>query len=105
MLRDVTFENITFTIEAGTRVAGTSYGLLAGTVSNDAEITGVGILDSRLLVDGGCYFGVDDYVIGLVCGMGQPQLDVWEITAEAVGENLVVTADETGAVTLEFLNP
>ena len=104
VIRDVTFENITFTIEAGTRVAGTSYGLLAGTVSAEAEISGVGILDSRLLVADSCYFGVDDYVIGLVCGMGSPKLDVWEITAEAVGENLVVTADENGAVTLEFLN-
>lgn len=105
VIRDVTFENITFTIEAGTRMAGTSYGLLAGTVSAEAEITGVGILDSRLQVDSGCYFGVDDYAIGLVCGMGSPSLDVCEITAEAVGENLVVTADESGAVTLEFLNP
>ena len=58
----------------------------------------------RLLVDAGSYFGVDDYVIGLVCGMGSPVLDAWEITAEAVGENLVVTADDSGAVTLEFLN-
>lgn len=103
-IRDVTFENITFTIEAGTRVAGTSYGLLAGTVSAEAEVTGVSILASRLLVDAGSYFGVDDYVIGLVCGMGSPVLDAWEITAEAVGENLVVTADDSGAVTLEFLN-
>ena len=103
-LRDVTFENITFTIEAGTRVAGTSYGLLAGSVSGEAEITNVGILNSRLLVDAGCYFGVDDYVIGLVCGMGNPKLYACEITAEAVGEGLTVTADENGTVILEFGN-
>ena len=104
-IRDVTFRNITFTIESGTRVAGTSYGLLAGSVAAEAEVSGVSILESRLVVDSTCYFGVDDYVIGLVCGMGDPKLDAAEITAEALGEGLTVTADGDGVVTLEFANP
>ena len=84
-LKDGTFENVSFTLKAGTRVAGTSYGLLAGTVSADAEITGVAVLDSRLLIDSGCYFGVDDYVIGLLCGMGTTDVDPSGITCEATG--------------------
>ena len=103
-LRDVTFENITFTIQGGTRVAGTSYGLLAGSMAAEAQVSGVSILASRILVDSGSYFGVDDYVIGLVCGMGDPKLDAAEITAEASGEGLTVTTEENGTVTLEFTN-
>jgi len=106
-IRDVTFENVTFTIQSGTRVAGTSYGLLAGTVSAQADISGVSILSSQILVDSGCYFGADDYVIGLVSGMGNVQLDAAQIICEATGanpENLAITVDEAGAVSLEFLN-
>ena len=30
----------------------------------------VQILSSKLQIDSSCYFGVEDYSIGLVCGMG-----------------------------------
>ncbi|MBQ4564104.1 MAG: hypothetical protein IJA58_06465 [Lachnospiraceae bacterium] len=84
---DLTFENITFTIKAGTRVVGTSYGLLAGTISAEATFTNVAVKNSTLQIDSGCYFGADDYVIGLVCGMGDPGvIDYSGITCEAVGE-------------------
>lgn len=99
VLQDIAFEDVSFTIKAGTRVAGTSYGLLAGTVSADAEITGVTVADSRLLIDSGCYFGVEDYAIGLVCGMGSADVDPSGITCEATGANpgavkLTVVDDE-----------
>ena len=71
-LTDLTLSNVTFTIEAGTRVAGTSYGLLTGTLSAGADLTGLTITDSHLQIDSGCYFGADDYVIGLICGAGDP---------------------------------
>lgn len=84
---DLTFENITFTIKAGTRVVGTSYGLLAGTISGEATFTNVKVKSSTLQIDSGCYFGSDDYVIGLLCGMGDPSvIDYSEITCEAVGD-------------------
>ena len=86
-LRDIAFENVTFTVKAGTRVAGTSYGLLAGSISADAEVRGVTVADSRLLIDSGCYFGADDYVIGLVCGMGEADVDPSGITCEATGSD------------------
>lgn len=86
-LSDVTFENVTFTVKAGTRVVGTSYGLFAGTVSVDADIDGVTLKDSTLCIDSGCYFGVDDYTIGLICGMGDPSVITAEnITCKAVGD-------------------
>lgn len=85
---DLTFENITFTIKAGTRVVGTSYGLLAGTISSDATFSNVSVKSSTLQIDSACYFASDDYVIGLLCGMGDPGvIDYSEIACVAVGDN------------------
>lgn len=107
VITDLTLDNVTFTIKAGTRVAGTSYGLLAGTISSDAKISGLTIGNSTLAVDSGCYFGTDDYVIGLISGMGAPaDMDASGITTAVVGDNpesIVITVDGT-EVTLEFVS-
>lgn len=96
-IHDVTFENVTFTIEKGTRVAGACFGLFAGTVSDAADIQNVNILSSRLLIDSSCYFGTEDYAIGLVCGLGNPDiLEKSEITCQACG-----SAPETVSITVE----
>lgn len=103
-ITDLTLENVSFTIKAGTRVAGTCYGLFAGAISGEATLNGVTIRDSRLLIDSGCYFGVDDYSIGLLCGMGSADIDVSEIVCAAAGENpdSVVITVEGSDVTVEF---
>lgn len=105
VLRDLTLENVTFTIQAGTRVSGASYGLLAGTVSGDALLENVTVTDSTLLIDSGCYFGTDDYTIGLVCGLGEPDVDASGITCQATGDDpdsveITVTGSE---VIVEFV--
>lgn len=103
-ITDLTFQNVTFTVQSGTRVAGTNYGLLAGTVSADAVLSGVKIQSSALQIDSSCYFGVDDYSIGLVCGMGNNILPDAEITCTVVGDNpdrITVTLDGH-QVTLTF---
>ncbi len=84
---DLKLDHITFTVEAGTRAAGTSYGLFAGTVAGGAEISGVTITNGILQVDSDCYFGTDEYVIGLVCGSGATSIDPSGITTAAVGSN------------------
>ncbi len=95
-ITDVNFENVTFTIKAGTRVVGTSYGLFAGTLSKDAVISGVNITGSMLHINTACYFGVDDYSIGLVCGMGDASvIDTAEIGCSVVG-------DEPEKITVEI---
>ena len=105
-ITDVTFENITMTIKNGTRVKGTNYGLFAGTISENATITNVSILASTLQIDSGCYFGVDDYSIGLLCGMGNSDVvENAEINCVATGDNpesigITVVGNE---VTLEFI--
>jgi len=85
-ISDLKLENAVFTIQGGTRVMGTSFGLLAGTISDQATLTGLEIHNSVLQIDSGCYFGVDDYTIGLVCGMGNAaKVDVADIQCKAVG--------------------
>ena len=101
-IRNLTLENVAFTIQAGTRVAGTSYGLLAGSISGDAQLTDVVITSGQLLIDAAAYFGTDDYTIGLLCGMGSADIDISGITCQVIGEGadalFAVVAD--GVVTL-----
>ncbi len=85
-IQDLKLENVTFTIKAGTRKAGTSYGLFTGSVSADAQISGVSITGSTLAVDSDCYFGTEEYAVGLICGSGQTDLDFSGITVKAVGD-------------------
>lgn len=86
-ITDLTFDNTVLTIKAGTRVAGASFGLLCGTASDKADLSGVAIANGLLLVDSGAYFGTEDYAIGLVSGMGSTGIDASGIWADITGEN------------------
>ena len=104
-LEDIAFDNITFTIKSGTRMAGTTYGLLAGSISEKSSLSNVTILSGTLQIDSGCYFGTDDYTIGLLYGMGQADIIVYDVTCKAVGdnpENVVITVNGN-AVDVEFV--
>ena len=105
-LSDLTFENVTFTIKAGTRVVGTSFGLLSGTISGDAVLENVTIAESRLQIDSASYFGVDEYVIGLVCGMGDPTRVDADVSCLVVGDmpESIALAVDGNDVTLEFVS-
>ena len=104
-ISDITLENLSFTVKAGTRVVGTSYGAFAGTISGNAQLSGIKIIGSTLKIDSSCYFGADDYSIGLVCGMGNSEaVETAEINCVAVGdepEKLIITV-EGNEVTVEF---
>lgn len=87
-ITDLTFENVTFTIEKGTRVAGASFGLLAGTLSEGAALTNVNILNGVIQIDSSCYFGANDYSIGLLCGTGNAAaIPNAQITCVPTGDN------------------
>lgn len=94
-LSDVTFENVSFTIKSGTRMAGTSYGLLCGTAAEGVTAENVSILNGTLTVSKDAYFGTDDYIIGEVCGMGELALTEAQITMVSENENALLP---TGAV-------
>jgi hypothetical protein len=104
---DLTFDNVTFTIQKGSRVSGACFGLLAGQVDSNAMLTNVQILNSTLQIDSGCAFLSDDYSIGLVAGSGEvPGVDASGISCAVVGddpETLTVTV-EGNTVTLHFLS-
>ena len=102
---DVNFENVTFTIKAGTRKVGTCFGLFAGTISEKAVIDGVNILNSHLQIDSSSYFAVDDYSIGLVCGMGDySKFSTAQIDCTAVGDKpeTVVITENGNEITVDF---
>jgi hypothetical protein len=107
-ISDLTFENASFTIQAGTRVMGTSFGFFAGTISDSAQLTGVKILSSTLKIDSKCYFTVEDYVIGLVCGMGNAEaVEEAQISCEATGdapENVQISVNGN-QVTVTIVTP
>ena len=87
-ITDLTFENVTFTIEKGTRVAGASFGLFAGTISDGAALTNVNVFNGVIQIDSDCYFGVNDYSIGLLCGTGNAALvPNAQITCVPTGDN------------------
>ena len=87
VVKDIVFENVTFTIQKGSRVTGTSYGLFTGVLAEGAAISNVEIRSGKILIDSDCYFSSDDYVIGLLCGTGSCDLDPSVITCEATGKN------------------
>ena len=95
-ITDLTLDKVSFTVKAGSRVTGSAYGLFSGTITAGAEIANVAVTDSVLYIDSGCYFTTEDYVIGLVCGMGDSTLvDGSGITAAAAGD-----APETVRITV-----
>ncbi len=101
---DLVFENVTFTITAGTRTPGATFGLLAGTISSDAVLANVKVLNSTILVDETAYFGTTDYAIGKFCGLGyNSDMDFSTITVQVLGEEGKLVILENGnEIVLEF---
>ena len=100
-ISNVTFENITTSIEAGTRTPGSAYGLLIGNLQKDTVLENVQIVSSKLQISAQCFWGTSDYGIGLICGIGSTDIDHSGITCEVTGEgNVTVTVDEKGTVTI-----
>lgn len=99
IISNLTFENVTFTIEKGFNRAA-NYGLLAGSIYEGAQLTNVQIKNSALLIDSGARFATDDYAIGLVCGAGQAgKVSYADITAAVTGKNpekYTITVEEDG---------
>ena len=105
-LNNLTFENVNITIKSGTRMTGASFGLLAGTISSNAVLDSIKIVNGKLLIDSGCYFGVDDYSIGLLCGSGNTNAIVdADIVCQATGDNpeSVSITVNGNTVTVEFI--
>ena len=102
-LENITFENITFSVEAGTRLQGAAYGLFAGSVSENANVQNVMITGSLMQIHAGA--NLNTVSLGLISGYGDAGLDSSGITCVAVnkqGEETVIVADESGMVSVTF---
>ena len=99
LIKDVTFENVTFVIEKGFNRAA-NYGLLAGAIYDGAQLSGVQILNSTLQINANARFASDDYAIGLVCGAGKYALvESAQITATIINNDpakYTIAIDEDG---------
>lgn len=105
-IEDLTFENITYTMNTGSRITAPTFGLFAGTISESATLDGVSV-SGTLVINEDCYPSID-YQIGLVSGNGvSGGIDSSEITCTVSPDNsekISVTVNEDGSVTLSFLN-
>lgn len=104
VIKDVTFENVTFTVSAGSRMQGATFGLLAGSISSEAELSGVSVTGTMLISEN-CY-PQSDYTFGLLCGSGSGSGVDYTIdctTAEDNTDKISVTV-EGDEVTVTF-NP
>lgn len=101
-IQDLTFENISFTIEAGSRMQGASFGLLAGSISSEAVLKNVTVTGT-LYISKNCY--PSDYTIGLLCGSGSTDGVNYTIdclVAEDNAENITITVYDDDTVTVTF---
>ena len=101
-IEDLTFENVSFTIGAGSRMQGSIFGLLAGTISPEAALTDVNVT-GHLYISENCY-PQSDYTIGLLCGSGSTDGVTYTIDCAIAEDNtdkisIAVDGDE---VTVTF---
>lgn len=100
-LRDVTFENVSYTLVEGSRAPISYFGLLAGEIADGATISGVSV-SGKLKIDANRYPAA--YNLGLVCGTGHfDGIDPSGITCVEINgdEETPLSADpQTGKVTL-----
>lgn len=83
LIEDVTFENLHFTIETGSRLPGASFGLFTGTLAKGATLENVNI-NGKLTVAPTPYI-TESTIIGLFSGTGDPgEIDVTGIRVEAL---------------------
>ena len=102
-LCDITFDNVTFAVEDGTRLQGAAYGLLAGAISEKADVQNVFVTNSTLKIVAGA--NLSAVSIGLISGYGDAGLDSSGITCVAVNkdgtETVVVAQDGFVSVTFD----
>lgn len=94
VIEDVTFENVSFTIAAGSRMQGATFGLLAGSVSSDTQLSDVTV-SGKLYISENCY-PQSDYTIGLLCGSGSTEGAAYSIeclTAEDNTDRISISVD------------
>ncbi len=105
-ISNVRFENISYTLAAGSRMQGPAFGLLCGTLSADAALEGVTVANSTFAISGDIY--PQEYTVGVLVGSGSNSLDhsgVKVSLTEGSESKISFNLDPaTGEITLTFLN-
>ena len=107
VIKDIAFENVSYTLGAGSRMQAPVFGLLCGTLSEDALIEGVSITSSSFTISGDIY--PQEYTLGTLVGNGDNRgIDISGIkvsVAEGAEAKISITVDDnTGDIALKFLN-
>jgi len=107
VIKDIAFENVTYTLGAGSRMQAPVFGLLCGTLSEDALIEKVSITSSEFIISGDIY--PQEYTLGTLVGNGDNRgIDFSGIKvslSEGSDSKISIkTNSETGEITLTFLN-
>ena len=103
-ISDLHFENVTYTA-TGSRIQGSTFGLLCGTLSDQAKLQNVTI-SGKLFIDPSLYLeNVDCATYGLLAGAGNAQgISFENVRVEATGDNknsvILTVNQETGEVTI-----
>lgn len=103
-ITDLHFENVTYTA-TGSRIQGSTFGLLCGTLSDQAKLENVTI-SGKLLIDPSLYLeGMDFAAYGLLTGSGNVTgISLENIRVEAIGDNKTGVSlsvnDQTGEITI-----
>lgn len=106
-IKDVVFENISYTLGAGSRMQAPVFGLLCGQLSEEATIENITLSNASFIISGDIY--PQEYTLGMLVGSGDNRgTDLSGITvslAEGAESKISVTVDTaSGAIALTFLN-
>ncbi len=106
-VRNAVFENISYTLSAGSRIQAPVFGLLCGNLSAEAKLEGVSVISSSFAISGDIY--PQEYTLGALIGSGtNPGIDISGITVsltEGSESKVSFTLDPaTGEIALKFLN-
>ena len=101
-IENVAFENITYNMNSGSLKAGASFGLLAGTISNEATITGVSVSGAFNISSE--IYPATEYMIGVISGnIIDTGIDASNITCQVTGDTEKLSIEvENGQIELSF---
>jgi hypothetical protein len=106
-IKGVTFENIKYTLGAGSRMQGSHFGLLCGQLSADAVLEGIKVANSEFIISGDIY--PQAYTLGTLVGNGDNRgisLSGIKVSLAEGAETKIsiVTDSASGEIALTFLN-
>lgn len=106
-IRGVSFENIKYTLGAGSRMQAPHFGLLCGQLSADAALDSVSVSGSEFIISGDIY--PQEYTLGALVGNGDNRgVSISGIAVKladgAETKISIATDSASGEITLTFLN-